>query len=258
MSGEKGIETAFCGEGVSDAAFPLRETVRGAFAGEGFSLGEGQLDQFVSYLAMLFAWNRRMNLTAIEDPEEAVYKHFVDSAAILRAVPEIGGKTLLDVGTGAGFPGVPLKILEPSLRLTLLDSLQKRIGFLQALCAALGLRGVEILHGRAEDFGRRERYRERYDIVTARAVARLPVLLELCLPFVKRGGLFIAMKGPDVSRELEESRTALQLLGGRVREIQTFSLRSGLYTRSLALIEKVSATPEPYPRQAGRPQKNPL
>lgn len=236
----------------------LCEILRGAFAGEGFALTARQLEQFAVYFELLLEWNQKMNLTAIEDPVDAAYKHFVDSALLLRAVPEIGGKKLIDIGTGAGFPGVPVKILEPTVALTLFDSLQKRIVFLQALCAALQLPDVQTIHGRAEEFARKAEHRERYDLVTARAVARLPVLLELCLPFVKKGGLLIAMKGPELAQELAESEKALRLLGGRVRDVQTFKLRGGQYTRNLAIIEKTGATPKAYPRKAGTPQKKPL
>lgn len=199
-----------------------------------------------------------MNLTAIEEPTEVAYKHFVDSACLLRVVPDLQQKSMIDIGTGAGFPGVPLKIMEPALNLTLFDSLNKRITFLQELCKQLGLQGVQAVHGRAEEFGIKPEYRAQYDLATARAVARMPVLLEICLPFVKKGGIFIALKGPELENEIAESSNALKELGGKVIDVQQFTLADGAYTRNLAVIEKVKDTPKKYPRKAGTPQKKPL
>lgn len=199
-----------------------------------------------------------MNLTAIEEPTEVAYKHFVDSACLLRVVPDLQQKSMIDIGTGAGFPGVPLKIMEPALNLTLFDSLNKRITFLQELCKQLGLQGVQAVHGRAEEFGIKPEYRAQYDLATARAVARMPVLLEICLPFVKKGGIFIALKGPELENEIAESSNALKELGGKVVDVQQFTLADGAYTRNLAVIEKVKDTPKKYPRKAGTPQKKPL
>ena len=162
------------------------------------------------------------------------------------------------MGTGAGFPGVPLKIMETGLDLTLFDSLNKRIVFLQELCKKLGLDNVKAVHGRAEEFGIKPDYRQQYDIATARAVARMPVLLEICLPFVKKGGILIALKGPELENELKESANALKELGGKVVDVKEFTLADGTYTRNLAVIEKVKDTPKKYPRKAGTPQKKPL
>ncbi len=229
-----------------------------AFSREGFALREQQLAQFTLYYDVLMEWNQKMNLTAIEDPVEVAYKHFVDSAYLLRVTPDLQGKTMIDIGTGAGFPGVPLKIMEPDLKLTLFDSLNKRIVFLQALCQQLQLDGVHTIHGRAEEFGIKPEYRQQYDIATARAVARMPVLLEICLPFVKKGGLFIALKGPELEHELSESGNALKELGGKLVDVQQFTLADGAYTRNIAIVEKVKDTPKKYPRKAGTPQKKPL
>ncbi len=236
----------------------MREILTKAFTGEGFALTERQLQQFVTYYETLMEWNQKMNLTAIEEPVEVAYKHFVDSACLLRVAPDLRGKAMIDIGTGAGFPGVPLKIMEPDLDLTLFDSLNKRIIFLQALCQKLQLEQVKAVHGRAEEFGIKPAYRQQYDLATARAVARMPVLLEICLPFVKKGGIFIALKGPELEQEIEESGNALRELGGKIVDVQRFTLADGAYTRNLAVVEKIKDTPKKYPRKAGTPQKKPL
>ena len=236
----------------------MRDILTNAFTSEGFSLTEPQLQQFVIYYDTLITWNQKMNLTAIEEPVEVAYKHFVDSACLLRVVPDLKQKSMIDVGTGAGFPGVPLKIMEPALDLTLFDSLNKRIIFLQELCQKLQLKNVKSVHGRAEEFGIKPEYRQQYDMATARAVARMPVLLEICLPFVKKGGIFIALKGPELENEIKESSNALKELGGKLVDVQQFILADGAYTRNLAVIEKIKDTPKKYPRKAGTPQKKPL
>lgn len=236
----------------------MRDILTKAFTSEGFALNEQQTAQFVTYYNTLIEWNQKMNLTAIEEPTEVAYKHFVDSACLLRVVPELKNKSMIDIGTGAGFPGVPLKIMEPALKLTLFDSLNKRIVFLQEVCKQLGLEGVQAIHGRAEEFGIKPEHRAQYDLATARAVARMPVLLEICLPFVKKGGIFIALKGPELENEIKESSNALKELGGKVVDVQQFTLADGAYTRNLAVIEKINDTPKKYPRRAGTPQKKPL
>lgn len=236
----------------------MKELLTQAFASEGFSLTERQLQQFADYYDILIDWNQKINLTAIEEPVEVAYKHFVDSVCLLRVAADLQQKKMIDIGTGAGFPGVPLKIMEPALDLTLFDSLNKRILFLQELCQSLQLQDVKAVHGRAEEFGIKPDYRQQYDIATARAVARMPVLLEICLPFVKKGGVFIALKGPELEHELNESGNALKELGGKLLDIRQFTLAGGAYTRNLAVIEKIKDTPKKYPRKAGTPQKKPL
>lgn len=236
----------------------MRDILINAFTSEGFSLTEQQLQQFVTYYDALIAWNQKMNLTAIEEPVEVAYKHFVDSVCLLRVVADLKQKSMIDIGTGAGFPGVPLKIMEPALDLTLFDSLNKRIIFLQELCRTLQLKNIKAVHGRAEEFGIKPEYRQQYDMATARAVARMPVLLEICLPFVKKGGIFIALKGPEMENEIKESSNALKELGGNLIDVQKFTLADGAYTRNLAVIEKIKDTPKKYPRKAGTPQKKPL
>ena len=236
----------------------MKDILNQAFTSEGFNLTEQQNKQFVTYFDMLIDWNQKINLTAIEEPTEVAYKHFVDSACLMRVVPDLKHKTMIDIGTGAGFPGVPLNIMEPELYVTLFDSLNKRILFLQELCKALELKNIRAVHGRAEEFGIKPDYRQQFDIATARAVASMPVLLEICLPFVKKGGIFIALKGPELENEIKESSNALKELGGKVVDVQQFTLADGAYTRNLAVIEKIKDTPKKYPRKAGTPQKKPL
>ena len=236
----------------------MKNIVQQSFQKEGFSLNERQIEQFVQYYDLLIDWNKKINLTAIEEPQEVADKHFVDSALLLSVKKDLADCSLIDIGTGAGFPGIPLKIIEPRLKLTLFDSLNKRINFLNTVCHDLSLEGVQAVHGRAEDFGKKAEYREKFDLATARAVARMPVLLEICLPFVKLGGHFIALKGPELEKELQESKKALFELGGRVVDVQALTLADGNYTRNIAVIEKIKPTPKKYPRKAGTPQKTPL
>lgn len=229
-----------------------------AFSAAGFVLSERQTEQFRQYFELLIDWNQRINLTAIEDPVDVVDKHFIDSVLTMKVSGSLAGKRLIDVGTGAGFPGVPLKIMAPELSLCLFDSLQKRINFLTELCSSLDLSDVEMVHGRAEEFGRNSDYREQYDLATARAVAKLPVLAELCLPFVKVGGVFIALKGPELEQELNESKKALQEMGGKIMRVENIKLGHDQYERNLVVVEKMKPTPKKYPRKAGTPQKSPI
>lgn len=236
----------------------LENLIKNTFIMGNHPLTDHQIKQFSLYHDILNEWNQKMNLTTIEAPLDVVYKHFLDSVLLLEVVPSLKGLSLIDVGTGAGFPGVPLKIMDPSLKLCLFDSLKKRMTFLAHLCQSLGLKDVDLIHGRAEEFGIKKDYREQFDLATARAVAKLPVLLELCLPFVKVGGQFIALKGPEVQDELEESSKALAFLGGKIGSVQEFTLAEGLYTRTLVVVEKTKPTPKEYPRKAGTPQKSPI
>lgn len=227
-------------------------------AAENFNLTEDQLDKFVTYSNLLKEWNKKMNLTALETDEEIIYKHFLDSLFCLKLDLNWQEKKILDVGTGAGFPGLPLKIYLDSVEVHLLDSLKKRVLFLEEVIKNLNLKNVFCFHGRAEDFGKNDAFREQYDLVTARAVARLPVLLELCLPFVKKDGFFIALKGPEGINELEESKEALSLLGGKVHTLKHFIIQGIMQERVLIAFQKTSPTPSKYPRKAGIPQKRPL
>ena len=214
------------------------------------------------YARLLVEWNEKMNLTAITDPVGITVKHFADSLTAAPLLPA-GAFSLLDVGTGAGFPGVPLALLRGDCRLTLLDSLQKRLTFLQAVCQETGV-PVTLIHARAEEGGRQKHLREKFDVVTARAVAALPVLSEYCLPFAKVGGRFLALKGPDAEKEQAAAERAVNLLGGRVAQVESLRLPAtdepGVETmeRRLVCIEKVRHTPPAYPRQSAKISKQPL
>ncbi len=225
----------------------LRETLKGALP----QADDGALDRFEIYQRLLAEWNEKMNLTAITDPVEVAQKHFADSLAALPYLK--AGMKVIDVGTGAGFPGVPLLIMEPKLELTLADSLNKRLTFLDALLKELGLQAA-LVHGRAEDLGQNRLYRERFDAAVSRAVASLPVLLELTTPFVKVGGSAIAYKG-DGAEELKTAKSASFLLHVQLRQIE---LESNLGKRCLIFADKIAPTPKAYPRKAGTPNKKPL
>ena len=226
---------------------PSRDTLarllRESAAGLGVALTAETAAQFLTYQDLLLDWNTRMNLTAITEPREVVLKHFADCLALLTAV-DAAGKTVIDVGTGAGFPGLPLKLACPSAQVTLVDALQKRLDFLAAVQAALGLSGLALLHGRAEDLGHDQSLREGFDLCVSRAVADLPVLLEFCLPFVKVGGRLAALKGPALPQELERSQKALSLLGGRVVLAQETTIPGTELHHHLLVVEKIAPTPK--------------
>jgi 16S rRNA (guanine527-N7)-methyltransferase len=224
----------------------------------GITLSDEQLDLFALYYERLVEMNQVMNLTSITEREDVYIKHFYDSLLLAAVVPIGKAISLIDVGTGAGFPGIPLKIAFPHLRVVLLDSLKKRVSFLADLVRELRLDNVETIHGRAEEWGRRAGYREAFDLATARAVARLNVLAEYCLPFVRVGGSFVAMKGPDATEERREAKTALQRLGGGEAADHKFTLPDGKGTRHLLVIPKRANTPKTYPRRPGTPSKQPI
>lgn len=224
----------------------------------GLEAGKGQLEKFILYKNLLKEWNEKINITAIVDDEEIISKHFLDSLTILGLDYFEGNKRLIDIGTGGGFPGLPMKILRNNLDITLLDSLNKRIRFLNEVIESLGLNGINALHGRAEEEARREDHREMYDLAVSRAVASLNTLSEYCLPFVKVGGYFISMKGPDVDEELKEGRRAIQILGARILDKKLISIPNTDIVHSLIIIEKIRQTPTKYPRAGGKPRKNPL
>ena len=222
----------------------------------GISVTERQTEQFLAYYDLLIEWNKVMNLTAITEFEEVMSKHFVDSCALGKAVELDGKKRLLDVGTGAGFPGIPLKIIYPELEVVLLDSLNKRVKFLNEVIERLGLTGITAIHGRAEDIAKQKEYRGSFDLVVSRAVANLSSLSEYCLPFVKTGGAFISYKSGEVDEEATQAKRAIYLLGGEVKDIYKFDLFD--QKRSFVVIEKERKTPKAYPRKAGTPTKEPL
>ncbi|KEO81217.1 16S rRNA (guanine(527)-N(7))-methyltransferase RsmG [Tumebacillus flagellatus] len=227
--------------------------------GLGVELTDRQMGQYEMYFKWLVEWNEKMNLTAITDEEGVFFKHFYDSMMLLKLKQFRREGTLLDVGAGAGFPSLPMHIAAPDTVCTVVDSLNKRIGFLNELSAALGTPNYKALHGRAEDFAKPEKnFRGNFDQVTARAVARLNVLLELCLPYVRVGGHFFAMKGPEADNEVSESAKALQVLGGKVVDLLKMDLPDNLGTRNIVVVEKVKETPKQYPRKAGTPSKTPL
>lgn len=223
----------------------------------GLDLTEKQQGQFQRYYELLMEWNGKINLTAITEPREVAVKHMLDSLAGWDEKRMSGDAGIIDVGTGAGFPGIPLKIFQPKLRLTLLDSLNKRIRFLQIVVEELGLQDVICVHGRAEEAARKE-FREGFDIAVSRAVARLPVLAEYCLPFVRVGGAFLAWKGMQYQEEAEEAKKAVALLGGSGIEITRVHLPGMEDVRAILRVPKAKPTPKAYPRKAGMPVKKPL
>ena len=224
----------------------------------GIVLSEKQQQQFETYYDYLVSQNEVMNLTAITEYEEVLTKHFLDSLFLAKTMKDFDGKKVIDLGTGAGFPGLPLKIFDESLDVTLMDSLNKRINFLNEVIDALELDGIETVHSRAEDLGKNKDYREKYDICISRAVANLATLSELCLPFVKVGGYFISMKGPKAEEELSCAKKAIKLLGGEFEEIKNYAIDETDFDHNLVIIRKVSSTPSKYPRNAPKPAKEPL
>ena len=226
------------------------------------TLSGEQKQQFLTYYEYLVEKNKVMNLTAITEYEEVITKHFLDSLAVVKTScfkPEkLAGKRLIDIGTGAGFPGIPLKIAFPELEILLLDSLNKRINFLNEVTEMLGLTKINTVHGRAEDYAKQKGYRESFDFCVSRAVANLSTLSEYCIPFVKQGGCFISYKSGSVDQELIQAEKAVRILGGQREEVVRFSLADTDMDRSFVVIHKAKPTPKKYPRKAGLPSKEPL
>lgn len=240
----------------------MKDIIKEEIKKTGIQLDDKQTDQFFMYYELLTEWNRFMNLTAITDYKEVIQKHFVDSLSIIKAMDmeylQLEDICLIDIGTGAGFPGIPIKIVFPKLKITLLDSLNKRIKFLNEVISVLKLKDIETIHGRAEDYARQEKYREQYDICVSRAVANLSTLSEYSLPFTKIGGYFISYKAEDIEEEIEKSKNAVISLGGNIEEVIRFNLPDTDIKRSLVKIRKEKATNKKYPRKSGIPSKEPL
>ena len=219
-------------------------------------LNEEQLDKFKKYMELLLEWNEKINLTAITEEDEVILKHFVDSMTVLKYIDD--GASIVDVGTGAGFPGIPVSIANDNVNVTLVDSLNKRINFLQEVISEINLTNIKAIHSRAEDFGQNKEHREKYDISVSRAVANLSVLVEYLLPLVKVGGKCICMKGSEVEEEITNAKFAIKELGGKIEVVDEFCLPGTDIKRNIIVIRKEKETPKKYPRKSGTPSKQPL
>ena len=224
----------------------------------GITLNDTQKQQFVKFYELLIEWNQVMNLTGITEYEEVNEKHFIDSLSIVKAVDMDSVATVIDIGTGAGFPGIPLKIAFPHLKMVLLDSLNKRVQFLNTVIDTLELTDIETIHGRAEDFAKQTQYREQFDLCVSRAVANLATLSEYCIPYVKQEGMFIPYKSGEIEEELQNSKKAVHVLGGKIEDVIKFQLPGTEIGRSFVKIRKVQNTSKKYPRKAGLPGKEPI
>ncbi len=230
----------------------------------GIELAGNQVEKFLLFLRELKEWNLKFNLTAINDEEEILVKHFIDSLSCLSGIPakiyqEI--REIIDIGSGAGFPGIPLKIYQPKFELTLLEATRKKVEFLQHISRKLGFeRSLEVIHGRAEQYGRNGEYREKYDLAVSRAVSDLAILAEYCLPFVRIGGIFISQKGRDITDELRKASKTIEVLGGRIRKVVPYklTLRENEWERTLVVVDKAERTPDDYPRRPGVAAKRPI
>lgn len=224
----------------------------------GIVLTDTQKQQFDKFYELLVEWNKVMNLTGITEYEEVNEKHFVDSVSLVKAIDINKVDVVIDIGTGAGFPGIPLKIAFPHLKIVLLDSLNKRINFLNTVIKELGLTDIETIHGRAEDYAKQSEYREQFDLCVSRAVANLSTLSEYCIPYVKIGGLFIPYKSGEIDEEVHQAKKAIDILGGKLEEVIKFQLPDTEINRSFVKISKKQASAKKYPRKAGLPSKEPL
>lgn len=219
-------------------------------------ISDKQIEKFFDYMNLLLEWNEKINLTAITEPEDIILKHFVDCATILKYIKD--EDKIIDIGTGAGFPGIPLKILNEKLDITLMDSLNKRINFLNEIINKLDLKNIVAIHARAEESARNKGYREKFDIATSRAVANLSTLSEYMLPFVKKNGMVISMKGSNIEEEVKNAKKAIKILGGEIEKIDNFNLANTNNIRNIITIKKVVKTPKEFPRKAGKPSKEPI
>ena len=225
---------------------------------EGLQFNEKKYEQFMQYKDLIKEWNEKVNLTAIKEDEEIVKKHFIDSMKVFKFNELKNAKNVIDIGTGGGFPGIPMKIIKPEINIVLLDSLNKRINFLNEVIRELGLENIKAIHGRAEDYAQEVQYREKFDVAVSRAVANLTVLSEFCIPYVKVGGYFVAMKGPAVEEEIKQSQNAIRMLGGRIEHIEKVEIEDSDLNHNLVIISKIAQKHKKYPRKAGMVTKSPL
>lgn len=225
---------------------------------EGLKFDQNKYDQFMLYKDLIKEWNEKINLTAIKEDEAIVKKHFIDSMKVFKFDQLKNAKNVIDIGTGGGFPGIPMKIIKPEVNIVLLDSLNKRIIFLEEVIKRLDLKNIKAIHGRAEDFAKEKQYREKFDVAVSRAVANLTVLSEYCIPYVKVGGYFVAMKGPAVEEEIKASKNAIRMLGGQIEHIEKVQIEGSDLNHNLVIIKKISQTHKKYPRKAGMVTKEPL
>ncbi|MCB2361509.1 16S rRNA (guanine(527)-N(7))-methyltransferase RsmG [Clostridium estertheticum] len=224
----------------------------------GLKFDQHKYDQFMLYKDLIKEWNEKINLTAIKEDEAIVQKHFIDSMKVFKFDQLKNAKNVIDIGTGGGFPGIPMKIIKPEVNIVLLDSLNKRIIFLNEVINRLDLKNIKAIHGRAEDFAQEKQYREKFDVAVSRAVANLTVLSEYCIPYVKVGGYFVAMKGPAVEEEIKLSKNAIRMLGGQIEHIEKVQIEGSDLNHNLVIIKKISQTHKKYPRKAGMVAKDPL
>lgn len=224
----------------------------------GLDLTKKQYNQFITYMKLLQEWNEKINLTAITEDEEVIKKHFIDCIKAFKSNAVKNAKTIIDVGTGAGFPGLPIAIMNPSINVTLLDSLNKRINFLNAVISALELKNVVTIHSRAEDGARKPEFREKFDVATSRAVANMAVLSEFCLPYVRVNGHFVALKGPAIEEELKEGQKAISTLGGNLENIIEVNIEESDLKHNIVEVKKINKCPKTYPRKAGTINKKPI
>ena len=219
-------------------------------------LNDEQIKKYFEYMTLLLDWNEKINLTAITEVDDVILKHFIDSMTIFKYIEN--EESIIDVGTGAGFPGIPIAIMKEDVKITLLDSLNKRINFLNEVCSELKLNNVDTIHGRAEEIGKNKEYREKYDIAVSRAVANMSTLSEYLIPLVKIGGKCICMKGSEIEQELEQAKFAIKELGGKIEKVEKFTLPDSDMERNIIIIKKIKETSNKYPRKAGMPSKDPI
>lgn len=225
---------------------------------ENFDFNEEIYNKYIKYKELIKEWNKKINLTAITEDEQIIKKHFIDSIKVFKFKELRNCETIMDIGTGGGFPGIPMKIINPNSNMVLLDSLNKRVKFLDEVIANLKLTDITTLHGRAEDYAKQKEYRENFDAVVSRAVANMAVLSEFCLPYVKVGGYFVALKGPAIEEELKSAKNAISILGGKLEEIIEVDVEGTDLKHNLVVVKKVKSTPKQYPRKAGTASKKPL